>query len=505
MLLIFTEVANAGSFELAAKMQNAGANELALSYMQRNAPPPDATRELWGALEIRLLSRFSRDRAVLDIAASLPFSRETALLAAKSAFNLGKPSLARDWLAQLIWHGDLSKTELRQARLQVIESYAGEKDGKSAYYAMLRFDQDYRPLTKIETSKFVDGLLSTGMAKDSAAWLTLLDDADPLKLRAELETGLMSPDDVISAAKGNPDILLEAAKMKGDASLEIKSLEALVSAGKIPAEALWKSYLGNAIAFSNRYALLQGDYAAWFDAIAKMDDASARRSLLAHLSLHAENIESRNRAVLLMIASLKDSPKIAVGIFSKSSDIPPEARLALGNMAFQSGNYADCTHFWDALPGADALDLALAWLKTGQSAKAASALDQYLGTVKALDPATSSRILALAKLMVSMNEPASNKLLSALTPLVDIETRREFLVLLGKTSTDPQTAAAYYFEAATSIEAKQTDDLARSARLSCAESLQQAGFVQDARAQYKWLLSRTRDPAGIRELKRRLQ
>jgi hypothetical protein len=335
----------------------------------------------------------------------------------------------------------------------------------------------------------------------------LLDDSDPVKLRAELKTGLITPDAAIGAAGGHPEILLEAAKMKGDASLEIKAMEALVAAGKIPGAALWQGYLDNAVAFSNHYALLQGNYAAWFNTIAKMDDPYARRSLLAYLSRHALDAQSRDGAVSIMIDSLKDAPRIAVGIFSDSATLSPAARLALGEMALRNGDFSSCTHFWDglALQGSEPLDLAQAWLKTGRPEKAAATLDQYLKGAKTLDPAISKRMLALARQMASMQATASKDLLTTLAPLVDIGTRREILVLQGDISADPQTAAAYYFEAATLIEAKQGDDLAMSARLACAEHLQKAGFLQDAKAQYKWLLARTKDPAGIREIKRQLQ
>lgn len=506
LLLAAAQTAHAGSLELAAKMQEAGANELALAYLLKNAPPKaDAAWGQWAALEIKLLSRFGKNQDVLDIASNLPFSRDTALLAAKSAFDLGKPALARDWLAQFVWHGNPSKTDLRQARLGIIDSYIDEQDGKSGYYAMLRFNQDYRPQTKAEADRFVAGLLTVGMAKDTVPWLTLLDDADPVKIRAELQTGLISPDEALAVAKSLPDIRLEAAKMKGDASLEIKALEALVSAGKVSSGDLWDGYLDHAVAYSNQYALLQGDYAAWFDAVGKMDDPYAQRSLLAYLSRHAASPESKSHTVSLMIASLKDAPVVAIGLFSKSSDLSLDARLTLGQMAFQAGDYADCTHFWDGLQGANLPDLALAWLKTGQPAKAASTLNQYLHGVQALTPDISSRILTLVRQIAATKEPTAIAPLTALLSLVDPGTQREVLMLLGQVSSDPQSAAAYYFEAATLIQAKQSDDLARRARLACAENLQKAGFTQDAKNQYQWLLGRTRDPAVLREIKRRLQ
>ena len=473
-LLMLAGIAHAGDYEIASNMRQADAEELALAFMQEHPPAKPDSR--WSSLEINLLSRAGKNGRVLDLAKQLPFSRENALLAVKSAFALDKPDLARDWLAQLIWKGNLSRIELRQARLRVIESLIMEKDGKSAYYAMLRFDQDYHPVSGAEADEFVDGLLSMGMAQNAAPWLVLLDDGDPVKIRAELETGLIDPGVAIKSAKGDIGILLAASKMKVDPSMEISALEALLAAGRISPEALWKSYQDHAIEFSNHYALLQGS--SWFGPIAKITDPYAARSLLAYLSDHEK--DAKDKAISLIIDSLKDEPKVALELFANAPDLSPRAKHALGKMAFGSGDYASCVKFWDglALQKSEPLDLAQAWLKTGKIEKAAAVLGEYLKGVKTLDPQVSSRILPLLEKMVSVKAPASKGLLDSLLPAADGNTRREVLMLLGQASDDPKQAAAYYFEAA--LDKK--DDLAKKARMLCIESLKQAGFADDAKA-----------------------
>lgn len=474
VLLMLAGCAHAGDYEIAADMRQAGAEELALAFMQDH--PPAKPDPKWNSLEISLLSKTGKNDQVLDLAKQLPFSKENALLAVKSAFTLEKPALARDWLARLIWKGNLSKTELRQARLQVIESLIQEKDGRNAYYAMLRFDQDYHPVSSAEADDFVDGLRSMGMTQDAAPWLVLLDDGDPVKLRAELEAGLIDPGVAIKSAKGDIGILLAASKMKLDPSVEISALEALLAAGRISPEALWQSYQDHAIEFSNQYALLQGS--SWFGPIAKIADPYAARSLLAYLADHEK--DARDRAISRLIDSLKDEPKVALGLFANAHDLSPQAKHALGKMAFGSGDYASCVKFWDglALQKDEPIDLAQAWLKTGQTGKASAVLGEYLKGATTLDPGASSSILSLLENMVSAKAPASKGLLDSLLPLTEGQAKREALMLLGQVSTDPKQAAAYYFEAAMG----KKDDLAKKANVLCIERLKQAGFAGDAKA-----------------------
>ncbi len=470
-LLVWIGLAQADDYGVASKMAESGAKELALSYMQQHPEKPDLE---WGSLEIRLLSEFGKDGQVLDVADQLPFSKETAELAIRSAFNLEKPQIARTWLARLIWNGNLSKSELRKARLQVIASYIMEKDGKSGYYAMLRFSQDYHPLSNLEAQEFVSGLVASGMAKDSLSWLVLLDDKDPAKIMAELETGLSSPDDAIKAAGGkHPEILLEAAKMKNDPSLEIEAKERLLAENRISGNELWKSYLSHAILFSNRYALLQGDYNAWPDSISRIPDPYAQRSLLAYLSTRDSG------AIPLLVDALKEEPEVASKLFSKFKNLPVGTRQDLGKMAFGIGDYANCAAYWEGAALQDDLpDLAFAQLKAGKPHEAATSILQYLEKMKALDPKAASRILALTKQLADLKAPECKEILTSLLRLVDSSAQKEVLMLLGKSAADPRDAAAYYFRASV----LPGDESSKKARLACIASLRKAGFVDDAKA-----------------------
>ena len=484
LLIALTSLAHAGPVEVAKAMLDSGSPGLAQAYLKAHQPPePDPE---WGKLEIRLLAKEGKDAPVLELAERLPFSAEIAHLAIRSAFRLNRPDSASDWIAKLIWEGKLSKGELRQARLDAIRARLLARDFTNAYYAMLRFDQDYKPVTRTEADVFVSGLNDANRARDALPWFTLLDDADPAKLRAELQTGLLSPDEVIASPGITPALLLDAADRKGDASLSISACEALVEAGKLDAAELWKRYLESAIPFSNRYALLQGT--PWFESLAKIQDPEAQRALLAWLSKHAG--VDKSRAASLLAASLDSLPKTAVALLSGMPGLDEATRRKLGGMAFRSGQYAQAVGFWQGLTlsGAENIDLAYAEIASGKPADAA------LGAAKA--PVPQDRLIALADLAAK----SAPDQLERLMPLAEPEARRTLLMMMGRTTTDPLIAAGRYFEAATLIPAKSADALAVSARIACAMSLQKAGLREDANAQYKWLLARTRDPALLRAI-----
>lgn len=467
---LFSLNARAADFDVASSMSAAGADGLALSYMLDH--PQAKADEKWDELEFALLSKFGKHQEALKIAKILPFSKENALLSAESALAADKPEIARDFIAQAIWKGKPNKSELRKARFDVIRSLLIEKDWKNAYYAMLRFDQDYHPVTSDEAELFVGGLFEAGMAKESVPWLVGLDEKDPVRVRVELENGLINAQDAMRLAGGDPEILQIAARSGKDPSLDIRAKEALVASGKLDGKTLWQSYLDHAAGFSNQYALLQGNYGSWPDAIAKIKDPYAARSLLAYLSTR----ENGAKSVSSLIDSLKDEPKVAISLFSARSDLPVDAKTSLGEMAYDSGDYASCAKFWDGLTLQSPLKLAFCLAKTGQPAKVPGLVEGYFKGKTSLDPQSSTLSLSVLKQL----SPPPKPLLESLLEIADSGSKRETLMYLARISTDPKAAAAYYFQAASG---KRGDP----AGILCIESLREAGLEADAKAlSSKW-------------------
>ena len=239
----------ASALESARGLAASGAPQLALARVEqlqpRAAGAPGWTE--WEALRLALLVVLKRNEEVLRRAAALPSGmlqpalRQCLLAAARAAVAAGQGAAARAYAARLLWQLDAAAGEARSARLIVIESYAVERQGESAFRAMLRFDQDYRPLGRDVTERFVERLLDLGLEKEAVNWLAGLDDAGALKLRLRFRTGLVTPDGAMAQARaqlakagkadGGADywqVLADVAEQQGNGVLRIEALERLL-------------------------------------------------------------------------------------------------------------------------------------------------------------------------------------------------------------------------------------------------------------------------------------
>src|SRR4029079_9931483 len=127
--------------------------------------------------------------------------RQCLLAAARAAVAAGQGANARAYAARLLLPLESTAEEARAIRLLVIESYLAERQFDAAFRAMLRFEQDYRPLDRATAERFVGTLLDAGMEKEAVNWLAGLDDAGALKLQLRLRTGLVAPDTAVAQAR----------------------------------------------------------------------------------------------------------------------------------------------------------------------------------------------------------------------------------------------------------------------------------------------------------------
>jgi hypothetical protein len=240
---------------------------------------------------------------------------QSALSDMRSAVAAGQPAAARLHAARVLWQLAPTPEEARAARLGVIDSHLAEKHGEIAFHAMLRFDQDYRPLDRATAGHFVARLLELGLHREAVNWLAALDEAGPLKLRLRLHAGLVKPDVAVAqararAAKGGAQwwgILADAAEKTGDGTLAVEAQEQLLDAGE-PAAGLWEAYDREARAAANQHKLLTGDDAAWL-ALARRPGVRAARSraLLAYLSRNGAQRETRLHARVRHLSSLQQA------------------------------------------------------------------------------------------------------------------------------------------------------------------------------------------------------
>lgn len=311
---------NASALETARALVDSRAPQLALARAEA-LQPADPSAPLWAeweALRLRALVDLERRDEALKRVAALPASmplpalRQCLLAAMQAATGAGRPVAARAHGARLLWQLGPTAADARAARLLVIESYVAERRGDAAFRAMLRFDQDYRPLERPVAARFVEQLLDLGLPGEAVNWLAALDDFGPLKVRLELQAGLLVPGEAIARARaqtatGGPEwwrVLADAAERGGEGTLRVEALERLLesgasgAAGGPAAAGLWQAYDREAQAAANDSRLLNGDDPAWLELAGR--DAALRparsRALLAWLSRNGSAQETRQRA-----------------------------------------------------------------------------------------------------------------------------------------------------------------------------------------------------------------
>ena len=537
----------ASALETARALAASGAPRLALARVEQVQPREvNAPRwPEWEALRITLLVAVGRNADALQRANGLPAGmpppllRECLLAAARAAIATGQGAVARRHAARVLWQLEPPAQETRAARLLVIESYIAERQGEPAFRAMLRFQQDYAPLDSATAGRFVEWLLTLGMEKQAVNWLASLDDAGYVKLLLRLRTGLADPDSVEKQARaalakgggaGYWRVLAEVAQRRKDAALRVEALEHLVNAdeetaaGK-PAELaseLWESYFAGAREAANRNQMLTGDDAAWADYAGRQTASNppVARAFFAHLALRGRERETRFNSQLQLAYSLQQSrlERTALRLFealnADESGIDGQARYLIGAMAERAHQPAVAARYWKGIaapPGVNAAEwqarVAAAYWRAGEGDAAVSTLRALLGPGKPL-PAEAARPLAtLAQEMIAAGKTeTADEILRGLLPGSDAKQQRDILYTLGKTAEQVarhQAAADYYLRSALLADGKP-DALAVQARLAAGLNLVQAGFRDDARAQFQWLLKNTTDPAQLAIAKREL-
>ena len=258
-----------------------------------------------------------------------PALRQSLLSDMRSAIAAGQPAMARAHAARLLWQLDPTPDEARAARLVVIDSYLAEKQGETAFRAMLRFDQDYRPLDRAIAGHFVAGLLDLGLHREAVNWLAALDNAGPLKLRLRLHAGLVTPETAIAQARARASrgdgadwwrVLADAAEKGGDGTLAVEAQEQLLDAGD-PADRLWQAYDREARAAASQYKLLSGDDRAWLELARRPGMRAARsRAVLDYLSRNSAERETRLRAQVQHVHSLQQAglERAAVRLYERN-------------------------------------------------------------------------------------------------------------------------------------------------------------------------------------------
>ncbi len=545
-LLIFLCSGAASALDTARGLAASGAPGLALARIEE-LQPRDPAAPLWAeweALRMRLLVGLGRHAEALKRAEALPASmprpllRACLLAAAQAGVASGQGATARRHAARMLWQLEPSAEETRATRLTVIDSYVADRQGETAFRAMLRFQQDYAPLDRAIAARFVEALLALDMEKQAVNWLASLDDASPVKLMLRLRTGLTGSSGVAAQARaelakgGGPGywrVLAEVAQREKDTLLRIEALERLLEFGEetaaqapapLAAE-LWHAYLAGAQEAANRNQMLIGDDSAWSDFAARRLASSPQlsRAFYAYLVQRGREREARLNAQLQLVYSLQQArlERAALRLFegARTDDgaLDAQARYLLGAMAERSNLPALAGRFWKGLatpPGVSEEDwqsrLAAVYWRGGMNDAAVTTLRGLLSAGKMLPPDTARQVTVLVQEMIAAGKSdQADGLLRGLLPLTDARQQRDILFTLGRMAENGmrfQLAADYYLRSALLAGARAPDALAMQARLAAALNLARAGYRDDARAQFQWLLQNATDPAQ-REIARR--
>jgi len=543
--LICLAVAGAApALDTARELVQSGAPRLALNRVEQLQPrePKDPRWAEWETLRLELLFSLGRDREVLSRVAQLPPAmperglRDALMLAARAAIAAGEGARVRALAARVLWQLGAAPGEARALRLLVIESHLADRAGDAAFRAMLRFSQDYQPLERATAARFVEALLDLDMPREAANWLASLEEASAAKQRLLLRTGLLSPEAAIrqaraqlarGAGRGYWQVIAEAAARGGERSLALEAIEQLLQLADGAAQAaalateLWQAYLSGAEDAANRNQLLTGDDGAWYDLASRRlgADPPLARALFAHVAARGGIAATRHSAQLQLVFLLEQGKLdlAALRLFEHArlepAALDAQARHRLGAIAEARNRPALAARFWDGLdvpPNAAPDDwhmrLALVHWRAGNADASVAALRRAVAEKKALSKDAAQRGMALGEDMLAAGRlDVANAALEALLPLVETGQRRQILSALGRIAEASMrfaAAADYYLRSA--LFARAPDASALQARLAAALNLARAGYKEDARAQFEWLLRNSRDAAQLEIARREL-
>lgn len=545
-ILLFTTVHAASALETTRRLLESGAPRLALDRIERQQPPETKSARWaeWELLRLEALFALERYEDLLKRAEAhageLPERerRRALALAARAALEAGRPEEARHFVARALWESGALPEDERQLRLVVIESYLAEGNGDTAFRTMLKFTQDYHPIDHDTAARFVTGLIALDMAREAANWLARLEEGSPAKEMLRLKAGLVKPDAAIAQARtrlakggdrGYWKVIAEAAARGGKPSVRIEALEERLqhAAGRKEVEAtaaqLWEIYQASAEEAANANHLLVGDDTAWakYASERREPDPFMARAFFAYLAHRARSLEARQAAYRQLVLSLARSKleRVALRLFNNGdialTGLDADTRFRLGSIAETQGDAAVAARLWDGLATPSGMTKtewetrrALVFWRAGNAEAAVKALAVAASEKQTLPAKAVQDAISLAQAMAAADGPQlTDASLSALLQLVGPEHQRELLMALGNTAEASgrfARAGGYFLQAALAPDGRTPVATASKARLAAALNLARAGYKEDARAQFEWVIHHSRD-AAEREVARKGQ
>jgi hypothetical protein len=560
--MVFPAVADE-RLDLLKHISAAGAPELTIKMLDQAQPKVDEDLYewiLWEQERLAILAQWKQWDQLLIRIEGLPgdipnqFKQQAATYQARAFLALGQSVSARQILRQQLWQttaGDAPDYEIW--RRLIIESYIEDGRIEDARVAMLRFDQDFdstdlgwlllRARVLIESGRYEQAIV---ILRDQKVWqarLTSTLASFRLKQidKTELWTQVKKRNENAEVGAKERATLWAlgyfAARQMSPVE-RVVALEALFRAEipsplklfQLPVDLLWQAYLEYAELVGNRSELLLGADDKWLELATGTSKATPvkSRSLFAMLMLKSTDREVANRAATGYMGTFAEIDEAERHLlqnlfnhnrtFPTARDIPPEIRFQLVDLALKSVDIEEATRLMSGLNTVPAGTSRFDWqlrqsrvlILGGRYKEGNQVLQNLIGEYREATAESTDRILQVLFDLQTVNLYAEsiahfNQLLLL---ELDPKQRREILYWIADSYRGlekHEQAALLYLQSAMLPSPDAMDPWAQTGRFNAAESLQEAGLIDDARRIYEELLSITEDAARRSVLNHKIQ
>ncbi len=539
---------------------HSGAPDLALRLMSDLQPDVSTPRE-WMEWE-RVRFAIYREQADWDALerrlTTLPLELPTHYLhtlstqAIEALLGAGRGQPSRRYLRELLWTGSRDSRQLSHWRRLIIRSYLYTDQLHDAQTAMSRYQREFLPSDRGWSELYGRVLLQAGHPERAAAHLATVQTAEGrfLRMLSRLRARADDPEAALRQARSLQQdlpaqsplhsslwaVIAEAALLANDPRTHVAALEQLhrkrpdsFIKGLFSFEAaqLWHAYIRYGEELGNAANLLVGDDAPWLEAAESLHrrDPVKARSIYAMLAERASEASARGAHHIRLFASLKAHALTDTAValytdkqrFPQSAAVPGVIRYELVNLALSRRDIALAAEMALELeenfaPGDQRdwiLKRARLAIYSGRSELGARLLTQLLESQTDLSKEFISRFLQpVFDLQAIGQDRAAYRLLNeAYQRTAGAEQKREILFWMGdslRSAGEYEQAAELYFRSA--LFAGDGQDMwGQTARYRAAETLTDAGLVEDARRVYRSLLEVTTNPKRRAVLERALE
>lgn len=537
-----------------------GAPDLALGFLSNLQPAPTYAQEWmdWERLRFAIYRQIQDWDAVKKRLQALPPELPDHLMhtlltqGIEVLINAGRGDSVRPFLRELLWMGSHDSLQVAHWRRLTIRSYLSAGLLEDAQTAMASYQSEFLPNDAGWSLLYAQVLLQAGNPAQAAEYLATVQSEEGrfLRLLSRLRSKADSPNKVITQAMamsaklpsespmhtGLWALLAEAALYADDLSLRVDTLERLYQTS-MPAHLnglfefdvgkLWQAYIRLGEQTGNAKNLLIGDDEPWLRLAKSIttNEPIKARSIYALLAERARNSADQEAHHLRLYFGLKQSHREGTAIrlytdqgrFSNVQRVPRAVRFQLVNLALARRNIAlaasmaiDLIDVGEEIDHMDwSLKRARLAIYTGRLEDSVKILQELIGDKVTLDKDAVDRILqVIFDLQAVDYQQASYALLNELFQRTSERgQQREILFWMGDSLRGDErfdSAVEHYLRSAR-FDSDGTDMWGQTARYRAAETLADAGYVEDARRIYDSLLKDTGDPSRRALIERSIQ